>query len=713
VASGTLEEAAEEADEAPGPTHTDRELSWLSFNARVLQEAADPTVPLLDRLGFLAIFSSNLDEFFRVRVASLRTLLRLKKKKARKLDLRPRKLLKRIHAEVTAQQEAFGELFREQILPGLAEHGIHLVDERTVSPVHAEFLRSYFRDEVRPRLSPVRLSLDGEPAFLEDRQVYLVVETRQPDEHALAWQPGYTILKVPDTLPRFLALPPQEGRHEVMFLDDVIRCSLSELLPSDDVGGAYAVKLSRDAELYLEDEFTDNVVEAIRKSLSKRDTGVPSRFLYDLQAPAALVSFLQACLRLEDEDLIEGGRYHNLHDLHDFPGFGLDDLLRNPRLEPLTHPAFSGPEPVHEIIRGADRIIHFPYHAYDPVVRFLEEAAADPDVEEMWATLYRVSGDSAVVRALLAGAQAGKTVRVFVEVKARFDEASNLRWGERMEEAGITTLYSFRDLKVHAKLALVTRRESGRRRHYAYVGTGNFNEKTARIYSDHGLFTADVRIADEVRKVLGCLAGEPVTPAFEHLLVAPFTMREGFYDRIEREMAHARSGRPSGMILKMNSLEDGEIIERLYEASGAGVPIRLIVRGICRLVPGVGGQSENVTVTSIVDRYLEHARVYFFRNGGEEEYLLASADWMHRNLTRRVEVAVPVYDPGIREQLRRILDLQLADTVKARAIDIAHSNAPVSREGRPLVRSQVAIREYLASVAHPVSAELRPAEETE
>jgi polyphosphate kinase len=677
-------------------TYADRELSWISFNGRVLQEADDPTVPLFEGLAFLAIFSSNLDEFFRVRVASLRSLLRLKKKKLGKLRMNPRRLLREIHSKVSAQQERFGDIFRDRILPELAGHGIHLVDERSVSEEHADFVREYFRQRVRPLLDPVRLDPES-PSFLEDRQVYLSVELWAVDEHGLAGRPAYALVKVPDELPRFVSLPESGDRREVMFLDDVIRFCLPELFPDADVGGAYAVKLSRDAELYIEDEFSGNVVDAIRKSLSKRETGVPARFLYDLQSPYAMVALLGRCLRLEDEDLILGGRYHNLHDFHGFPRFGLTELAHEP-LELLSHPTLSARRPVHQIVSERDRIVHFPYQAFDPVVRFLEEAAADVAVEEVWATLYRVSEDSAVVRALLAAAEAGKTVRVFVEVKARFDEASNLRWAQRMEKAGIVTLYSFRDLKVHAKLALVARREGRDLRYHAYLGTGNFNEKTARIYADHGLLTADPRITEDVRRVFGILAGEDAEPAFEHLLVAPFTMRERFYEMIEREATHAREGRPAGMVLKMNGLEDEGIIRRLYDASNAGVPIRLIVRGICRLVPQVPGQSENITATSIVDRHLEHARVFVFRNGGENAYYLASADWMTRNLSHRVDVAFPVLDPEIRQELRRILDLQIADNVKARLIDPEMSNVRVDPGQATGVRAQAATRELLAGV---------------
>lgn len=678
-------------------TFADRELSWLSFNERVLQEAADPRVPLFERIGFLAIFSSNLDEFFRVRVASLRALLRLKKKKAKRLAPNPRKLLRQIHAVVSVQQTRFGKIFQDAILPALREQGIFLVDETAVSEEHHAFLEAYFDTHVRPLLDPRRLAPHGQAVFLEDRTVYLLVEVWPEGDVGLDVQPDYHVVRVPSELARFVTPPATDGRHEVLFLDDVIRFNLPRLFPGRDPGRAYAVKLSRDADLYLNEVFAGDVVEAIRKSLSKRKTGAPARFLYDLNAPYGLVSFAREIFALEDDDLILGGRYHNLHDLHAFPRFGLDRLAY-PRLEGLLHPVLGRASSVLGAVRAGDQVIHPPYQRYDPVVRFLEEAARDPAVEEIWITVYRVSGESAVLQALLDAAEAGKRVRVFLEVKARFDEAANLRWGERLEAAGISTLYSFADLKVHAKLALVGRREGTRVRYYAYLATGNFNEKTARVYCDHGLFTADPRIGEDVRAVFAYLSGENPSPTFRHLLVAPFTLRSALYDRIDREIAHAQAGRPAGMVLKMNSLEDTDIIRKLYEASNAGVPVRLIVRGICRLIPGVPGQSERIDAISIVDRYLEHARVFVFRNGGDDAYFLASADWMHRNLSRRVEVAVPVFDPGIRRQLGRILDLQWADTEKARILDAEMSNRAARATRGGGVRAQVAIREYLAGL---------------
>ena len=672
--------------EASAPPYINRETSWLAFNGRVLQEAMNPDVPLLERLKFLAIFSSNLDEFFRVRVASLRSLLRLKKKKIGRLGFDPVRLLEDIHRIVTEQQEQFGAVFRDEILPALEAEGIFLVDETRVPAVHHAALTDLFETRIRPHLAP-RFLEDGQEPFLENRALYLVVECRAG---GFIEPPRYALVRVPaDVLPRFVTLPEVEGRHDVMFLDDVIRFNLPRLFPDQEIGPVYAVKLTRDAELYIEDEFSGDLVEMIRKSLSKRQTGLPTRFLYDARTPYAVVSLLKRWFNLADEDLIVGGRYHNFSDFFSFPDFGKQHLLYAP-LPPLPHPVLAAAPSVFAAMAMRDHLLHFPYQSFDEVVRFFREAARDEAVEAIWVSLYRVADDSAVTRALIEAAQRGKAVTAFVEIKARFDEASNLHWAEQMAEAGVCVLYSMPGLKVHAKIALVRRREAEGPRHYAYLGTGNFNEKTARLYTDYGLLTTDPRLTREVRTVFAYLEGTCPKPTFRHLLVAPFTLRRALYDCIDREIAHARAGRTAGMILKMNSLEDPDIIARLYQAAQAGVPIQLIIRGICCLAPGVPGLSETVTAISIVDRFLEHARVFVFHNDGDEAYYLASADWMRRNLSHRIEVAYPVYDEVLRRRLRAHLDLQRCDNTRARRLDAGLQNAYVERRpGTSAVRAQV------------------------
>jgi polyphosphate kinase len=674
----------------------DRELSWLSFNGRVLQEAMDTSVPLFERLSFLSIYSSNLDEFFRVRVASLRRLTRLKKKKIRKLSVNPAHLLREIHRTVHEQQEAFGACFRGSVLPDLERAGIQLITESAVTPEQGNYLRMFFRDHVRPLLTPVVLDADAAP-HLADRTIHLVVEL-WPDESidVTADEPRYGLVQVPSPpLSRFVSLPASGERQQVLFLDDVVRFNLADVFAGCTVGRAYAVKLSRDAELDFEDEFSGDIAAAMRQSLKKRDTGLPSRFLYDMQASYSLISHLKEHFGLANEDLVLGGRYHNLHDLRDFPRVGKDELSY-PDWPPLPHPELDNAPSILAAVAERDRVLHFPYQSFEYVISFLTEAARDPDVEEMYLTVYRVSSDSRVLGALVDAAERGKKVRVFVEVQARFDEAVNLDWAERMQRAGVIIMYSRPGIKVHAKLALVVRRERGERRRYGYLGTGNFNERTALRYTDTGLLTSDARVTADVETVFRYLAGEEDAPVFHHLLVAPLDLRNTLYQLIDAEIAAAAQGRRSGITLKVNALEDHDIIGRLYDASRAGVPIRLVVRGICCMMAGVEGLSPTVEIRSIVDRYLEHSRVYVFHNGGSEKIFIASADWMTRNLSHRVEVAVPLYDPDVRWQVRALLDLHLADDTRARIIDPRGTNRYVPAGPGEPVRAQQAARDFLS-----------------
>jgi polyphosphate kinase len=679
--------------------HIDRELSWLAFNERVLQEAADPAVPLGERLNFLSIYSSNLDEFFRVRVASLRSLLRLKKKRVAALGVDPEMSLREIHRVVTAQQERFGEIFRNDLVPALERNGISIVSEQDLAAAELEYVRTWFTEHVAPVLESIILEDGAAAPFLRNREVCLVVELWPPGagRSVGATLPGYALVSVPSPpFSRFLALDRGDGRHAVMFLDDVIRCNLATVFPDHETGNAYAIKMSRDAELYLEDEFSGDIVESIRKSLKRRETGLPCRLLFDLQAPVPVVQTLVDRFDLEDEDLVAGGRYHNLHDLSALPRFGRDRLSWTP-MPALRQPSLDEEASILAAVARRDHLLHFPYHRFEYVLEFLEEAARDPDVESIWITLYRVARDSAVAEALIHAAEAGKKVTAFVELKARFDEESNLAWAERMERAGVRTLYSMPGLKVHAKLALVERVEAAGRRFYAWLGTGNFNERTARIYTDLGLLTADPRLTEEVRRVFAFLAGELRHPQFEQLLVAPFNMRKRVNRLIDGEADAARAGEPSGMLLKMNSLEDRKTIDRLYGAAAAGVPVSMIVRGICCMETGRTDLSESVSARSIVDRFLEHARIWIFANGGQPLTYLASADWMTRNLSRRVEVAFPIHDEQIDREIHALIDLQLADNVKARSLDASTRNEFVRDPATRPIRAQLETYRLLRS----------------
>ncbi|MBI5473263.1 MAG: polyphosphate kinase 1 [Ignavibacteriae bacterium] len=674
-----------------------RDLSWLAFNHRVLQEAADPTVPLYERIKFLAIWSSNLDEFFRVRVASLRAIQRLKKKTKKKLDLDPDKLLKRLLKSVALQQEEFGSVFRDSIKKELSRQGIFLVRESELNEEQREFVCAYFRQHVADKLRPIVLSGDQPPPFLHNRSLYLVARF-EPAASGDSGDDCYGLVEIPSSLARFLILPASEGHHAIMFLDDVIRVHLATVFAGYRCNVAYSIKLTRDAELEIDDEMTGDLVEKVKKALRKRGEGLPCRFLSDSEMPKSMLIFLLRHFGLSNDDVVVGSRYHNFSDFFSFPNPKEPALTYEP-MAPIPLAGLDGGMMM-EKMRMRDFLAHFPFHSYDCVIRFLHEAADDPNVDAISITLYRVAKNSIVAQELMRAARQGKRVTAFIEVKARFDEESNIRWAEEMEKAGVRVLYSIPNLKVHAKLCLVEKRKSenagvgeSEKRLYAYLSTGNFNESAARLYTDFGFFTSDERITSEVEKVFQILCRERRKAKFEHLLVARNDMREMFEALVEREMKNARKGKDAFIIAKMNSLEDAAMIEKLYEASEAVVKIQLIVRGICCLIPGIKGMSENISVMSIIDRFLEHARLFVFCNGGDELFYLSSADWMKRNLDRRIEVAFPIYDKSLQQQLRTILDLQLNDNVKARVITKRLDNPMRKDDGGPL-RSQYASYAY-------------------
>lgn len=676
-----------------------REISWLSFNYRVLQEAKDLSNPLYERIKFLAIYSSNLDEFFRVRVASLRSLLRLKPKAIDKLNFDPAELLKQIHETVNKHQEEFGIIFKEQIMPELKENNIRLVNENNLDEKQIEFVESYFREKVQMFIQPLLLVKKKIVPFLVNRRLYLAVKLapkkiEETEEENKRTKHTYALVEIPSQhLPRFLELPGDKINTDIIFLDDLIRFCLPNIFPGYNLVEAVSIKLTRDAELYIEDEFTGNLLSKIKKGLSKRDTGVPSRFLYDNSISKQFLKFLKDSFLLEKEDLVPGGKYHNFSDFFGFPNPGRGDL-EFPPMPPLKSNALEKHSNIFEAIKEKDRGLFFPYQSYDYVIEFLNSAANDQNVTSIKVTQYRVAKDSAVVRAMIDAVRNGKEVMVFVEVKARFDEELNIQWAEEMEKAGVKVYYSFPGLKVHAKLALITRIENGKEVKYSYFGTGNFNEKTAKIYSDIGLLTMDERLTKESEYVFGFLSGKNVEYEFNHLLVAQFNMRKDFIDMIDKEIQNAKDGKDAGIILKMNSLEDRKMIKKLYEASSAGVKVDIIIRGICCLVPGVKGLSENIKIISILDRFLEHSRVYIFNNNGDPKIFAASADWMKRNLSRRIEVGFPIYDVEIRKEIMDIINIQLNDSKKARIIDETNGNNYLKLDSGQDVSSQVASYEY-------------------
>ncbi len=654
----------------------ERDLSWLSFNDRVLQEAQDRRNPLLERVKFLAIYSSNLDEFYRVRVASLHSLSKLKRKERAAFGVPADRLIDRINRKALAQQERFGALWRGTLIPALARHGIRIRDERSLSPAQAAHVRRFFKSRIAP-LVVTSVARPGNAAFIEDRKLYFACNVKAKGKP----RPSVVLVRIPsDALGRFMVLPSPKGRVELLFLDDAIRFCLGELFPGHKVTDCHALKLSRDAELYLEEEFGGDVKEKVRKSLRKRSMGLPSRFLFDKDMPKPMLARLREMLALRKSDIVKGGRYHHFSDLMRLPISG-HAALRDRPWRPLAHPVVGRGRDAFRAVAKSDQLLHFPYHDFGCLVRWLAAAARDPSVRHIRMTLYRVAEGSAVCAELIEALRRGKKVTVFVEVQARFDEGSNLEWGERLEQAGATVLYSHEGLKVHCKLCLVERLESGRLRRYAYLGTGNFNERTSRLYADDALLTAHDGITREVAQVFDYLQDRRKPLLCRHLLVAPAGLRSALEALIDKEVEQAQRGLPAEILLKLNSLEDQAIIAKLYDASRAGVRIRIIVRGICCLVPGVPGLSERIEAISIVDRYLEHSRAMVFRNGGSPLVYLSSADWMGRNLDRRVEVAFPILDPVLKREMIDLLEIQWADNTKAREIDQEQSNPyrPVKR----------------------------------
>lgn len=668
-----------------------RDLSWLAFNYRILMEAGDPSVPLYERIKFMAIYSSNLDEFFRVRVASWRRIQRIKKKITSGMQVKPKRLLKDIYREVDRQLQEYGQVWNQQIFPALGKQGINLYQRTSPLSVHRHGIRHYFLSRVLSYLQPVIFS-DGshETPFLENGALYFALKLqRGKGEKEKIY---YAHLNIPSgELPRFLRLPDYRRKHYIIWLDDIIRMNLHYVFPGFKILGCYAIKLNRDADLDIEDEYTGDLVEKIQKQVEKRQIGIPARFLYDEKTPHDLRDFLMQRYQLAEEDMVRGGRYHNLNDLMKLPNPLHPKLTGRPM--PALYKSTLDQPSIMKAIASMDQILHFPYQSYDYVLRFFNEAAIDPYVKNIKVTLYRVAHDSVIVNALISAARNGKQVTAFVEVKARFDEVNNLNWAKKMEEAGVKLIYSMPGLKVHAKVALVVRKKGVNTRSYAYFSTGNFHEGTARIYCDHGLFTCQKELNEELEYVFNYLEDQKPIPRLKHLLVAQHNMQSSFLEMIDREIAVAKDSGKARIVIKLNNIEDRIMMEKLYQASEAGVEIIMLIRGICCLVPQMEF-SKNIRVIRLVDGFLEHARMFLFHNQGAERLYMASADWMNRNLYRRIEVGFPVYNEDVKKQLLQILQLQLDDNVKAFHLDHNHDHVKIEQGDVP-VRAQWAIYDWL------------------
>lgn len=656
-----------------------RDLSWLSFNERVLQEAEDESIPLYERLNFLAIFSSNLDEFYRVRVSELRHFKRLQKDSYLKINEKPKQLITDIQEKVIDLQERFGVAFENSIIPSLKNEGVFLIENNDFSKAQLEFVKTYFENEVKPHIHVYDLNTDFEQVLLKDKGLFLFLDLEED-----------VLITIPtDKLSRFVVLPSNNNSFHVTYLDEIVRANLKYLNEDFDNVKSYCVKITRDAELYF-DEFEEEVVELIKKNLDQRDSGIPTRLLYDKFMPNELIGRLRKQLGLNKIDLMPGGRYHNFSDFFEFPKPKKGDSLSYSKEEPSSHPELEEQDSLIDYIIRKDVLLSFPYQKFDYIPRLILEAAEYDEINSVSITLYRISRDSAVANALLKCLEKGMNVTVFIEAKARFDEENNIFWGEVLKEKGATVLYSIPKIKVHSKIFLLEADDFD----ISYVGTGNFNERSAKLYTDFGLLTSNRTIASDLKQVFSFLnKPEGFRPKIRTIWMAPFTARISLYRNIDREIRLAKSNMPASIFLKMNSLEDEGIISKLYEASQAGVKVKLIVRGIFRLLPGVKGLSENIKAVSIVGRYLEHARVYCFGNNGKEEVYIASADCMTRNLDKRVEVCVPVLDPKLKSVVKKNLDLQWDDNTKSRMLDAEQTNT-YHRNNANSINSQEAYFEF-------------------
>jgi polyphosphate kinase len=667
-----------------------KELSWLSFNERVLQEAADPTVPALQRLRFLGIFSSNMDEFYRVRFADVRRLATFSPAAEQESY---RALLGQIESRVKQLQKRFDRVSVE-VLATLRRHRIYLINEQQLDPHQADFAADFFASHVQPELEPVLLEDNHPLPELTDASIYLAIRIES------AGAVRYAMLEVPtDRVGRFVELPPRRGKRGRVFivLENIIRHSLPRVFHGIfpiDAAEAFTLKVTRDAELEIDDGITQTLIDKMSSSLKKRRKADPVRFVYDQAMPPDLLHYLQKRLGVGRYDsLVAGARYHNSKDFMSFPKAG-PNSLEYKALPQLPLAALNCHENVFQCLQQSEALLHFPYHSFNYVTDFLKTAALDPAVRSIKISLYRVARQSHVIDALLNAVHNHKKVTAVVELQARFDEEANISWARRLTEGGVNVIFGIPGLKVHGKIISVARHESGHLRYYSYVGTGNFNEKTATLYTDFGLLTGDQEIGEEVAKVFDFIEFTYRRHDFKHLLLSPHSNRDGLMALMDAEIEAAHAGEPSGILIKCNNLVDERIINKLYEASQAGVPVRLIVRSMCSLVPGVPGLSENIRAISIVDRYLEHPRVAVFENRGKPRYHISSADLMTRNLDYRVEVTCPVRDPKLQAELRAILELQWHDNVKARVIDGAEANT-IQRRGRTRIRSQEATHRFL------------------
>ncbi|WP_041766473.1 polyphosphate kinase 1 [Psychromonas ingrahamii] len=682
--------------------YIEKELSWLSFNERVLQEAADKSVPLIERIRFLGIFSNNLDEFYKVRFADVKRRILIDQEHAwNEPSLNThglkfnKQLLSNMQTKVFQLNERFDVLYNE-LIREMARRRIFLVSELQLDEAQQNWIRKYFKKEVMPHITPLLLNDDIDLLqFLNDTDAYIVVELKK-DNHS-----QYALLEIPTGyLPRFVRVPEQKGRGRktIILLDNIVRYCLDELFRGffdyDELNG-YAMKMTRDAEYDLSHEVEYSVLDKMSEGVSQRLTAMAVRFVYEREMPQAMLDFLCEKLKISNYDsLLPGGRYYNFKDFISFPNIG-PNYLENKSLTPIECADFEGYVNYFDAIRAKDILVYYPYHTFSHIAELVRQASFDPKVLSIKINIYRVAKHSQLMNSLIDAVHNGKNVTVVVELQARFDEEANIEWAKVLTEAGVHVVFGSSGLKIHSKLLLISRREKEAVIYYAHIGTGNFHEKTARIYTDFSLLTAVQEIALEVRKVFSYIENPYRPVRFNHLIVSPRNSRKRIYQVIDQEIANAALGKNAGLTLKVNNLVDKGLINKLYNASRAGVQIQMVIRGMCSLVPGIKDVSENIKIISIIDRFLEHSRVLITHNDGDPQVYISSADWMTRNIDNRIEVTVPIRDPRLKQRIIDIVNIHFTDTVKARLMDQNMSNDYVPRGNRKKIRSQLDIYEYL------------------
>jgi polyphosphate kinase len=669
-----------------------REISWLHFNARVLQESIDPNTPLIERIKFLGIFSNNRDEFFRVRVASLARLAKLSREELKEKE-DPRIILNQIKSMVEQQEKVFTETYLT-IVSELADEGIFIINDKELDEEQGRFVKQFYQEELRQYLFPMMLQDFQKITSIKDGSIYLAVELKSSDGKL---KENFALIKVPQkSLSRFLKLPKKGENHYIILLDDVIRYCLEDIFAifGYDIFDAYTIKITRDAELDIDEDISKSFLEKMSDSVKQRKKGIPVRFVYDAKIPERFLKKITKKLKISEEDSLRGGgRYHNFKDFMSFPKIGPAKLFY-PVFPPLKHKDIPPNTSIIKIMKQKDIMLHFPYQSFQYIIDFLREASIDPKVTEIKMTFYRAAKYSNAVNALVNAARNGKKVTVFLEIQARFDEEANINLAGKLHEEGVKIVPTIPGYKVHCKLICVKRLEDEKIVYYANISTGNFNESTAQVYADESLLTANQEIAMEVDNVFRLFESRYYHPEFKNLIVSPFHTRKFFIDMLENEINNAKAGKEAWAIIKINSIVDKKIAAKLYEASQAGVKLRMIVRGICVLIQGIDGISENIEIISIVDRFLEHSRVFVFCNNNNNQYYIGSSDWMPRNLDNRVEVITPVYNPEIKKELWDILQIQLKDNCKARISGADFTNEYRKTESKQVKRAQFEIYSF-------------------